>query len=129
MNVIQTDTIVLLLILWGVAIAIIIYDRIKYRKYYASQGKLIVLRLNNAYIRQKLEAMGFNLCQCAYFDTNRYLYTIEGDRICGFTESCTHLISDAATHRQPIVDCGIDLNRFVYEIQKVKREYTTEDKS
>lgn len=51
MNVIQTDTIIVLSILWIAAIAVIVYDRIKYRKYYASQGKMIVLRMNNEYAR------------------------------------------------------------------------------
>ena len=42
MNVIQFDTMIVLAFLWIAAIAIIVYDRIKYRKYYASQGKMIV---------------------------------------------------------------------------------------
>lgn len=37
MNTIQTDVIIVLAILWLVAIAIIVTDRIKYRKYYASK--------------------------------------------------------------------------------------------
>ena len=89
MNIIQFDTMI------GLAfIAIIVYDRIKYRKYYASQGKMIVLRMNNNYVRGILANKGINLCQCAYYNTNNYLYTIDGERVCGFTEGCTHLIED-----------------------------------
>lgn len=123
MNVIQTDTIIVLSILWIAAIAVIVYDRIKYRKYYASQGKMIVLRMNNEYARGILANKGINLCQCSYYNTNNYLYTIDGERVCGFTEGCTHLIEDATKHHQEVIDCGININRFVYEIQKLQKEF------
>lgn len=123
MNIIQTDTIIVLSILWIAAIAVIVYDRIKYRKYYASQGKMIVLRMNNEYARGILANKGINLCQCSYYNTNNYLYTIDGERVCGFTEGCTHLIEDATKHHQEVVDCGININRFVYEIQKMQKEF------
>lgn len=123
MNVIQFDTMIVLAFLWMAAIAIIVYDRIKYRKYYASQGKMIVLRMNNNYVRGILANKGINLCQCAYYNTNNYLYTIDGERVCGFTESCTHLIEDATKHHQEVIDCGININRFVYEIQKLQKEF------
>lgn len=123
MNVIQADTIIVLTILWIAAIAVIVYDRIKYRKYYSSQGKMIVLRMNNEYARGILANKGINLCQCAYYNTNNYLYTIDGERVCGFTESCTHLTEDALKHHQEVVDCGININRFVYEIQKLQKEF------
>ena len=40
MNIIQIDVIILLSILWLVAIAIIVADRIKYSKYYSSKCKM-----------------------------------------------------------------------------------------
>ena len=123
MNVIQTDTIIVLVILWIAAIAVIVYDRIKYRKYYASKGKMVVLRMNNEYARGILANKGINLCQCAYYNTNNYLYTIDGERVCGFTEGCTHLIENATKHHQEVIDCGININRFVYEIQKLQKEF------
>ena len=123
MNIIQFDTMIVLAFLWIAAIAIIVYDRIKYRKYYASQGKMIVLRMNNNYVRGILANKGINLCQCAYYNTNNYLYTIDGERVCGFTEGCTHLIEDATKHHQEVIDCGININRFVYEIQKLQKEF------
>lgn len=87
MNTLQTDTAIVTAILWVVAIAVVAYDRIKYRKYYTSKSKLVVLRTNNAAVREYLSQNGIKLCQCAYYNTNRYLYSIEGDHICGFTES------------------------------------------
>lgn len=51
MNTIQIDVIILLAILLLAAIAIIVADRIKYRKYYSSNGKMVVLRVNNSDVR------------------------------------------------------------------------------
>lgn len=99
------------------------YDSYKSRK--CKQSKLVVLRLNNSYVRKLLTDKGFNLCDCAFYNTNRYLFTTEGDRICGFTEDCVHLIEDAEKNNQEVIDCDIIINRFVYEIQKLQMEYGT----
>lgn len=61
MNIIQIDVIILLSILWLVAIAIIVADRIKYRKYYSSKGKMVVLRINNPDVRDRLNSDGLSL--------------------------------------------------------------------
>lgn len=108
------------------AIAVVVYDRIKYNKYYSSQGKLIVLRFNNSTARKALEEQGFNLCQCAYFNTNRYLFTTEGDRICGFTEECTHLIEDARKHHMKVIECD-NVGMFICEVKKLQQEYETKE--
>ncbi len=128
MNTIQTDGIIALAILWLVAIAIIVADRIKYRKYYSSKGKMVVLRINNPDVRDRLNSEGLSLCQCAYYNTHKYLYTIEGDRICGFTEECTHLIEDAIKSHQQVIDCDIDVSKFVNEVKKLQQEYETKEK-
>lgn len=125
MNTIQTNVIIVLSILWLVAIAIVVEDRIKYRKYYSSKGKMVVLRINNPDVRDRLNSEGLSLCQCAYYNTHKYLYTIEGDRICGFTEECTHLIEDAIKNHQEIIDCGIAVSKFVNEVKKLQQEYGT----
>lgn len=128
MNTIQTDVIIVLSILWFVAIAIIVAYRIKYRKYYSSKGKMVVLRINNPDVRDRLNSEGLSLCQCAYYNTHKYLYTIEGDRICGFTEECTHLIDDAIKNHQEVIDCDIDVSKFVNEVKKLQQEYETKEK-
>ena len=125
MNIIQIDVIILLAILWLVAIAIIVADRIKYRKYYSSKCKMVVLRINNPDVRDRLNSEGLYLCQCAYYNTHKYLYTIEGDRICGFTEECTHLIEDAIKNHKEVIDCDIDVSKFVSEVKKLQLEYET----
>lgn len=123
MNTIQIDVIIVLAILLLVAIA----DRIKYRKYYSSKGKMVVLRINNPDVRDRLNSEGLSLCQCAYYNTHKYLYTIEGDRICGFTEECTHLIEDAIKNHQEVIDCDIDVSKFVNEVKKLQQEYETKE--
>lgn len=123
MNTIQTDVIIVLAILLLVAIA----DRIKRRKYYSSKGKMVVLRINNPDVRDRLNSEGLSLCQCAYYNTHKYLYTVEGDRICGFTEECTHLIEDAIKNHQEVIDCDIDVSKFVNEVKKLQLEYETEE--
>lgn len=127
MNTIQIDVIIVLVILWLVAIAIIVADRVKYRKYYSSKGKMVVLRINNPDVRDRLNSEGLSLCQCAYYNTHKYLYTIEGDRICGFTEECTHLIEDAIKNHQEVIDCDIDVCKFVNEVKKLQQEYGTKE--
>ena len=57
MNTLQTDIAIVTAILWLLAIAVIAYDRIKYRKYYASKSKLVVLRINNAAVRGSYHRM------------------------------------------------------------------------
>ena len=125
MNTIQIDLIILLAILCLVAIAIIVADRIKYRKYYSSKCNMVVLRINNPDVRDRINSEGLSLCQCAYYNTHKYLYTIEGDRICGFTEECTHLIEDAIKNHQEVIDCDIDVSKFVSEVKKLQQEYKT----
>ena len=125
MNIIQIDVIILLAILSLVAIAIIVADRIKYRKYYSSKCKMVVVRINNPDVRDRLNTEGLSLCQCAYYNTHKYLYTIEGDRIFGFTEECTHLIEDAIKNHQEVIDCDIDVSKFVSEVKKLQQEYKT----
>lgn len=127
MNIIQIDVIIVLSILWLVAIAIIVADRIKYSKYYSSKCKMVVLRINNPDVRDRINSEGLSLCQCAYYNTHKYLYTIEGDRICGFTEECTHLIEDAIKNHQEVIDCDIDVSKFVSDVKKLQQEYETKD--
>lgn len=120
MNTIQTDDVIVRSILWLVT-TIIVADRIKRRKYYSSKGKMVVLRINNPDVRDRLNSEGLSLCQCAYYNTHKYLYTIEGDHICGFTEECTHLIEDAIKNHQEVIDCDIDVSKFVNESRSYNR--------
>ena len=122
MNTIQIDVIIVLAILLLVDIAIIVADRIKYRKYYSSKDKMVVLRINNSEVRGRLNSEGLTLCQCAYYNTHKYLYAIEGDLICGFTEECTHLIENAIKNNLEVIDCDIDVSKFVNEVKKLQQE-------
>lgn len=55
MNTIQTDDVIVRSILWLVT-TIIVADRIKRRKYYSSKGKMVVLRINNPDVRDRLNS-------------------------------------------------------------------------
>lgn len=89
--------------------------------------QMVILRINNPDVRDRLNSEGLSLCQCAYYNTHKYLYTIEGDRICGFTEECTHLIEDAIKNHQEVIDCDIDVSKFVNEVKKLQQEYETKE--
>lgn len=117
------EIIILLFIASVIAcVAVIAYDRHKYRKYYDRDEKLIVLRLNNEYVKNIIRGAGLNLCFCTNHLSLPFLYYVTGgDRICAFREDRLHLIADAKKRKQKVVDCGIDVKKFIYEIQKLKK--------
>lgn len=107
------------------AIAIIVYDRIKYRKYYTKDNSfeetLVILRENNPYIRKILREEGFNLCPCAFNYRFGYLYAcLDRSIICGFNESQMHLIEDAKKNGAKIIDCARNVNVFIEELKKLE---------
>lgn len=105
-------------------IAIIAYDRIKYRKYYTKDNTheetFVFLRANNAYIRKKLKEQGFNICPCALSYRNDYLYAcLDRSIICGFNENQMHLIEDAKRNNTKMIDCARNLSVFIRELKKL----------
>lgn len=103
-------------------VAIIAYDRYKYRGYYDRGKTFILLRLNNEYVKNIIRDAGLNLCFCTGDTALPYLYYVtDSDRICAFREEYNHFIADAAKRRQKVIDCGIDVKKFIYEIQKLKK--------
>ena len=109
-------------------IAVIVYDRIKYHKYYEQKGTFVILRLNNVYVRKLIRGAGLNICPCTHDNALPYLYaTTEGDRICAFNEQHSHFIADASKRKQKIIDCGINTKKFILEVQKIMESYKTED--
>jgi len=117
------EIIILLFIASVIAcIAAIAYDRYKYRGYYERGEKLVILRLNNEYVKNIIRGAGLNLCFCTDNLILPYLYYVtDGDRICAFREDRLHLIADAKKGKQEVVDCGIDVKKFIYEIQNLKK--------
>lgn len=101
-----------------VGIIILVYEDIKYNR--KNRQKFIFLRLNNEYVRNILEGNGLFLCNCAFYSTNKYLYTQKDSSIHGFTEDITHLIEKAEKTNMELIDCGINIKKFIYEIQKLK---------
>ena len=85
-----------------VGIIILVYEDIKYNR--KNRQKFIFLRLNNEYVRNLLEGNGLFLCNCAFYST----------------KDITHLIERAEKTNMELIDCGIDIKKFIYEIQKLK---------
>lgn len=98
-------------------VAIIAYDRIRHRKYYKQNEKIVILRLNNPVVRKQVREAGIDLCPCAREFRNTYLYTSDGITVCGFNENRQHIISAAIRKCVELVDCGNDVLRFIQEVQ------------
>lgn len=102
-------------------IAVIVYDRIKYHKYYAKKDTFIFLRINNPEVRKSLMSAGIHLCPCSKEFRNIYLYTSDGSIVCGFSENHQHLIANAVKEHMKIIDCGIDVNKFIQKVKNYDR--------
>lgn len=90
-----------------VGIAIIIYDKIKYRKHYESKGRFVFLRSNKKADRDFLRSCGINVCECTADESLPYLYaTPDGKKVCAFDERRMPLIKKAEELNYTIVDCG-----------------------
>lgn len=86
---------------------------------------LVVLRLNNEYVRNILQQSGIPLCWCAKLeDRNPYLFTTEGDKVCGFCEERNFLIASARINHQTVIDCGINTKLFISEVKKLQKLYS-----
>lgn len=104
-----------------IPVAVIIYDRIRHRKYYEQKGKFLFLRINNPDVRKQIREAGIKLCPCARDYSKIYLYTADGSIVCGFSENHQHLIADAAKNHQQMIDCGINVDKFIQEVKNYDR--------
>lgn len=114
----------------GLPIAVLVYDKVKYHRWYARMPKLIYLRVNTKEVRDKLESDGIKLCKCASFDGNVWLFVDSDGVIHGMglpyegmddlspKEICAFDIQDARDKGKLIVDCGTDLKKFIKEIKR-----------
>lgn len=114
----------------GLPIAVLTYDKVKYRRWYARKAKLIFLRENTKGIRDKLEGEDIKLCKCASFDGNVWLsidsdgvihgmgLPYEGMEDLSPKEICAFDIQEARDRGKLIVDCGTDLKKFIKEVKR-----------
>lgn len=114
-----TETFLALLAIASItaSIGVIIYDRIRYRKYYEQKGKFTFIRINNPDVRKQIKDAGIPLCPCAREFRNSYLYTQDGTIVCGFSENNQHLIADAVKNNMKVIDCGINVYKFIREVK------------
>ena len=102
------------------SIGIIVYDHFKYGHNYYSLP-LIVLRVNNERVRNTLKASGISLCWCATSLKNNSLMCYDGFSVCGFNENIDHTIFRARKKKVKVIDCGVSVKKFIYEIQNLKK--------
>lgn len=103
-------------------VAILIYDYHQHKKCNKC-GWLVILRVNNHRIRQTIKAAGINICWCAAYPEHNKLMTTEGDRVCGFNEDIEHVIEEAKKKKTRIVDCGVSVKKFIYEVKMLQEIY------
>lgn len=104
-----------------IPVAVIIYDRIRHHKYYEQKGTFILLRTNYPDVRKQIREAGITLCPCAREFSNIYLYTLDGAIVCGFNENRQHLIADAVKKHMKVIDCGINVGKFIQEVKSYDR--------
>lgn len=101
------------------AIGIIVYDTYKYRYTYSTTK--VILRCNDERIRNIIEASGIDLCWCTKIDRNNMLMSTSNGLVCGFNEDKDHILSKAKSNKVRIIDCGVSVKKFIYEIQNLKK--------
>lgn len=117
-----------------IPLGIIIYDRIKHKRWYDKQKKFIFLRLNTQEIRNRLSCAGFQICSCCEFDGSVWLngssrdgfihgigYPYEDMPELSPKEVCALTISDEKKCGNIIVDCGTDVERFIKEVKRYNK--------
>lgn len=112
-------------------VAILVHDYYQ-RKKMQKVGWLVILRVNNHRIRQAIKGAGINVCWCAAYPEHNMLMTTEGDRVCGFNEDIQHVIEEAKKKHTRIIDCGVSVKKFIYEVkvlQEIYKEYEYESNS
>ena len=97
----------ILLMVWNLVFPLIRYNR----------RKVIILRMNNGYIRDILEGNGFILCKDVLDDGITVLYSLDGKTIMGCTGD--RELAFLKRIRWQVVDCGMSLSFFVYEMHKM----------
>lgn len=121
MNRQEIELAIVIIFCFVIPVAVIIYDRIRHRKYYEQKGTFILLRTNYPDVRKQIKEAGITLCPCAREFRNTYLYTSDGAIVCGFNESQQHLIANAAKSHMKIIDCGINVDKFIQEVKNYDR--------
>lgn len=103
-----------------VAIGIIVYDHVKYGHSYYSKP-LIILRVNNERVRNTLQAADIPLCWCASSLKNNSLMYDGYSSVCGFNEDIDNIVYNAKKNKVKVIDCGVNVKKFIYEIQNLKK--------
>lgn len=125
--------IVIMLMCLVLSLMVIAHDRAVYHRWYTKKPRFIFLRLNTQEVRDLLAEEGFELCWCCTEKGNIYLTVNSDGRIHGLGTLCDDKaylsakevlalhIHEARQLGQVIVDCGIDVSKFIKEVKLIKK--------
>ena len=97
-------------------LAVLIIDYNQHKKN-SRAGYLVILRINNHRIRQAIKSAGITMCWCAAYPEHNMLMFAGGDMVCGLNEDIEHSIEKARKNNDTIIDCGVSLKKFIYEVK------------
>lgn len=78
--------------------------------------RMVILRMNNEYVRNILKGNGFILDSTAMNDAITLLYSPDGETIYGYAGDYKELVKPLRKIHWLVVDCGVSLSFFVYEM-------------
>lgn len=126
--------VVIMLMCFVLPLVVIAHDRAVYHRWYTKKPRMVFLRLNTQEVRDLLTKEGFELCWCCNEKGNIYLtVNSDGTIIHGIGNPCDnrmHLsakevlalhIHEARQLGQVIVDCGVDVSKFIKEVKLIKK--------
>ncbi len=97
----------ILLMIWNLVSPFLMYNR----------RRIVILRMNNEYVRNILRGNGFILSKEALDDRVPILYSLDGKVVQGCADEGKELVPFKRIHWQ-MIDCGMSLSIFVYELHK-----------
>lgn len=121
MNILE---ILILLVCVAFPVAVLAFDYHHHKKSSRS-GYLVILRVNNHRIRQAIKSAGITMCWCAAYPEHNMLMFAGGDMVCGLNEDIEHSIEKARKNNDTIIDCGVSLKKFIYEVKFLQGKIQT----
>lgn len=109
-------TLLLLIAIWIlVSLGILVYDYIRYHEYYYRK-KVVILQMNNEYVRKILNAHGYRLDGSTLSNSSHFLYSPDGEHIYGYPGDYSKLTAMFKKDKYKAVNCNVSLGYFVYEL-------------
>lgn len=81
-----------------------------------NRRRMVVLRMNNEYVRNILKGNGFILDDTVWDDDIALLYSTDGETVHGYAGSYNELVKPLRKIHWTVIDCSVSLSFFVYEM-------------